>query len=213
MLYFLTKYHYLQGKVFSYIIKMVIKMYTIAQNFEQETEIKKSRFIGKFFKVRDFSEVEAILSKLRHEYSDDTHLCYKISNIEKSNDDGEPSGTAGMPILNVLKAKEITNVLVIVIRYFGGIKLGAGGLIRAYASSCKKVLEKAHLVSLIPAKKVKIITTYANQKELDYLIKNSKILEKNFTDKIIYIVLIEDEHILDNKFAYEVIGDDYIETC
>ena len=208
MLYFLTKYHYLQGKVFSYIIKMVIKMYTIKEALEYELIIKNSKFIALIHQVKKKEEIEKYLNLAKKKYPKATHYvyAYKISNIEKSNDDGEPSGTAGMPILNVLKAKEITNVLVIVIRYFGGIKLGAGGLIRAYASSCKKVLEKAHLVSLIPAKKVKIITTYANQ-------KNSKILEKNFTDKIIYIVLIEDEHILDNKFAYEVIGDDYIETC
>ena len=105
------------------------------------------------------------------------------------------------------------NILVIVIRYFGGIKLGAGGLVRAYTKACKEAIEKTTKVKLIPAKKIKIQTEYHKGKELDYLLENnnSNIIEKIFTDSITYIVILEKETILKGHFSYEIIGNDYIE--
>lgn len=100
-------------------------------------EIKKSKFIGLLFNVKNIEEVEDILLRLKKEHKKATHICYayKITNgveIVKFSDDGEPNGTAGKPILSVIEKRKITNVLICVIRYFGGIKLGAGGLVRAY---------------------------------------------------------------------------------
>ena len=104
---------------------------------ENLIEIKKSKFFGYLFDVNSLEEVTKILEKLKKEHKKATHICYayKIKNgqeIVKFNDDGEPSGTAGRPILNVIEKKNLQNIMVCVVRYFGGIKLGAGGLVRAY---------------------------------------------------------------------------------
>ena len=114
-------------------------MKSIKFNIENEFIIKKSKFITKLYFVTSEIEIKNILDENKTEYKDATHICYAyiLNNVERFNDDSEPSGTAGMPILNVLKNNNLNNVLCIVIRYFGGIKLGAGGLIRAYCSSSK----------------------------------------------------------------------------
>ena len=108
-------------------------MFTIKENNTYELEIKKSKFISKIYKVKNIDKVNTILSDLKKEYSDATHHCYAyiINEHKKSSDDGEPGGTAGIPILQVLDKNNLNYVLCVVIRYFGGIKLGAGGLVRA----------------------------------------------------------------------------------
>ena len=112
-------------------------MYSIKETTKNTIEIKKSKFITILYRINNVEEVNTILYKVSSKYSDATHVCYAyiLNNIEKCSDNGEPSGTAGLPILNVLKKKNLTNILAIVIRYFGGIKLGAGGLVRAYSNS------------------------------------------------------------------------------
>ncbi len=108
-------------------------------------EIQKSKFIGFAYSVSDVKSVENILTKLKREYKKATHVCfaYKINcgvEIVKFSDDGEPQGTAGRPIYSVIEKKKIENVLVVVIRFFGGIKLGAGGLVRAYTKTASLAL-------------------------------------------------------------------------
>ncbi len=112
-------------------------MYIINKNVENELVIKKSKFITKLYYLDDIDKVEEIINNLKKEYKKATHITYAyiINGKEKAFDDGEPNNTAGRPILNVLKKKNVTNILAIVIRYFGGIKLGAGGLVRAYTKS------------------------------------------------------------------------------
>lgn len=112
-------------------------MYIINKTVENEIIIKKSRFITKLIYIDDIDEVNKIIDNLRKEYKKATHICYAyiIDGKEKAVDDGEPNGTAGRPILNVLQKKKVTNILAVVIRYFGGVKLGAGGLVRAYTNS------------------------------------------------------------------------------
>ena len=106
--------------------------------------IDKSKFITTLYPVESVEEIECVLTATRKKYYDATHNCYAYifdnGRIQKCSDDGEPGGTAGYPILNVLKKKNLTNVLVAVVRYFGGIKLGAGGLTRAYTKSAAGVL-------------------------------------------------------------------------
>lgn len=107
---------------------------------------KKSRFIGHLFEIESIEEIESILHNLKIEHKRCTHICYSYilntnGNYEKCFDDGEPSGTAGKPILNVLKRKELKNNLIVVVRYFGGIKLGAGGLLRAYSKTSSLLFE------------------------------------------------------------------------
>ena len=113
-------------------------------------EINKSKFIGYAYNVDSFDKVEEILSSLRTLHEKATHVCYAcvISSpqTERCSDDGEPDGTAGRPILDVLKKNNITNVLVVVVRYFGGIKLGAGGLVRAYSTSAKMTIDQCEKV-------------------------------------------------------------------
>ena len=111
-----------------------------------ELEINKSRFIAYKLELTSLDIVKPFLEKLKKEHKKARHVCYAyvysrevIS--EKCSDDGEPGGTAGYPILNVIKKKNLTNVLVAVVRYFGGIKLGAGGLTRAYTKACAGVFD------------------------------------------------------------------------
>lgn len=111
----------------------------------EELEINKSRFLAYKLELESLSEVKPFLEKLRKEHKKARHVCFayvfnKGEISEKCSDDGEPSGTAGYPILNVIKKKNLTNVLVAVVRYFGGIKLGAGGLTRAYTKATALVL-------------------------------------------------------------------------
>lgn len=122
-------------------------MYIIDKNIENEIIIKKSRFITKLYYLENTDEIQNIIDNLKKEHKKCTHICYAyvINGKEKAVDDGEPSGTAGRPILNVIQKKNVTNVLVVVIRYFGGIKLGAGGLVRAYTSSTSEAFKLVNL--------------------------------------------------------------------
>ncbi len=119
------------------------------------TVIQRSRFIGQCFPVSDEKAAADILEQIRKRYWDATHHCYAYCigvgcEAARSSDDGEPSGTAGMPILQVLTAKELTNTLCVVTRYFGGTLLGAGGLIRAYSGAAAVSVERAGIVRLLP---------------------------------------------------------------
>lgn len=108
-------------------------------------EEKKSKFFSYYFDIQDANEIDAILADVRADNKHATHVCYAVkfeggSFVCKCSDDGEPSGTAGRPILNVLEKQNKTNCMIIVVRYFGGIKLGAGGLVRAYTKAAAGVL-------------------------------------------------------------------------
>ncbi len=125
-------------------------MKTIKENTNNTYIINKSKFITFLFKISSIDEANKYLDDLKEEYKDATHVCYGyiIDNVERFSDDNEPSGTAGMPILNVLKKNELTNVLCVVVRYFGGIKLGAGGLTRAYTKSVTECLDITEMTEL-----------------------------------------------------------------
>ena len=117
-------------------------MYIIKNNIDDEQIIKNSRFITRLVKITKKDEVEDILNNVKKEYPKATHYCYAyiVNDYKKASDDGEPGGTAGMPIYTVLERKKLNNTLIVVIRYFGGIKLGAGGLFRAYMETASKVV-------------------------------------------------------------------------
>ncbi len=122
---------------------------TVLDIFETENEIKRSRFLNFVYHVEDEADVDQLLGELRKKYYKATHVCwaYVLNTTpkrQKSSDDGEPSGTAGKPILDAINFRELTDVLVAVVRFFGGIKLGTGGLIRAYSSGAGKVLNSCH---------------------------------------------------------------------
>jgi len=110
-------------------------------------EIKKSKFIGLCYEVNSVLKIDDILNSIKKEHKKATHICYAYKVFDqvlsvKAFDDNEPNGTAGKPILNVIEKQKLNNVLVVVVRYFGGIKLGAGGLVRAYTKATVQALKK-----------------------------------------------------------------------
>ncbi|MFK4791132.1 IMPACT family protein [Microbacterium sp. ZW T5_56] len=124
---------------------------SIAATVEHELVIKKSRFITHAIPVRSVPEADAAIAHIRTRYWDARHNCTAmitgvLGDQARSSDDGEPSGTAGMPMLEVLRRRELTDLVVIVTRYFGGIKLGAGGLVRAYSSAVSEALDLAAII-------------------------------------------------------------------
>src|SRR5690625_2881770 len=130
---------------------MLKHYYTVKQEGSHEIVIQKSRFIGYVERVSTEEEAITFIQKIKKQHHDATHNCsaYIIGDhdqIQKANDDGEPSGTAGIPMLEVLKRMSLKNIAVVVTRYFGGIKLGAGGLIRAYSSTTSETLKHIGLV-------------------------------------------------------------------
>ena len=110
---------------------------------QNEIIIKKSRFISLMYEISSKEDVDNILEVLKKEHKKARHFpyAYKLNNTAKKSDDKEPSGTAGLPIYNTIERNNLNNTLIVVIRYFGGIKLGAGGLIRAYSSAAANLLE------------------------------------------------------------------------
>lgn len=130
---------------------MLSSYYTIKEAGSHEIIIQKSRFIGYVARVTSEEEAQAFIQSIKKKHFDATHNCsaYMIGDhnqIQKANDDGEPSGTAGLPILEVLKKLDLKDTAVVITRYFGGIKLGAGGLIRAYSSSTSEAIKHTGIV-------------------------------------------------------------------
>ena len=140
---------------------------TIKKDFIAEEEIKKSRFICHLKRVYTEEEARTFISEIKKEHHKANHNCSAFTlgerqEIQRSSDDGEPSGTAGVPMLEILKKREITNVCAVVTRYFGGIKLGAGGLIRAYAGSVGHALDQVGLVKFVPQEQLILTLDYGN---------------------------------------------------
>ena len=142
------------------------KRITLAKNVSCEMEEKKSIFIGHATPVRNEDEARAFIESKRREYHDATHNCYAylLNNgaVARYSDDGEPSGTAGVPILNVVKMSGATDLAVVVTRYFGGILLGAGGLVRAYTSAAKIAVDASGLAVFEEYSLAKITVTYSD---------------------------------------------------
>lgn len=163
-------------------------MFTIKNDLNGELIVNKSRFITYVYKVNNVLEVNGKIDELKVKYKDATHYCYSyiIDNIKRFNDDGEPSHTAGMPILNVLESKNLNYVLAVVIRYFGGIKLGAGGLVRAYTNAVSNTISNEFI---IPIKKIltkRIMFDYSYINKINYILKENKITYKEFDKDVIY---------------------------
>ncbi len=134
---------------------------------------KKSEFIGRVFPIKSEEECHQILSTVRKQHYDATHNCFGYTlgasmEVQRSSDDGEPSGTAGLPILDVLRKGQITNTLIVVTRYFGGILLGSGGLIRAYSHAASESLKEAGLVKIAPSCVYQLDCDYSVLERLKY---------------------------------------------
>lgn len=185
-------------------------MYTINNNYIYELIIKNSKFITLLYKINDIKDIDKHLIETKTNYPDATHYCYAyiIDNLKKASDDGEPSGTAGIPILKVLENNNLTNVLVIIVRYFGGIKLGANGLIRAYTKCTANTIKEVNLLTLIDGINIDITFDYSRVKEIDYLLKDITINNKIFDKEITYNINIEKsflEKIKNNNIEFNII--------
>lgn len=168
-----------------------------------EINIKKSRFIAVLIPLQEASAVDSALQGLRLDYPGANHYCYAYivrqgeSLLERCSDDGEPSGTAGWPMLGVLKNKGLQNVLAVVVRYFGGTLLGTGGLVRAYTGALQSCLEAAPLVRMEYAQKIKVTLDYTYyggfQKQFAELL--GRAIDIEFTDRVLIKVWIAVEQL------------------
>ncbi len=151
---------------------------TIARNGQVETEVRKSRFIASAFRVAEEAEAREYVDGVRKEHWTANHNCtaWRIGpdgRFQRSSDDGEPSGTAGVPMLEVLNHQDVTDVLVVVTRYFGGVKLGAGGLIRAYGSAVSAVLKHTGIVERRPLHIVTVAMGHADSGRFENVLRAS----------------------------------------
>ena len=166
-----------------------------------EIKIKGSKFIGQIFKVKDEEDAEQRLSQIRKKYHNATHNCFayrtgKGSNIKfRFSDDGEPGGTAGKPIYSVIQGNNLTYVLFIVTRYFGGTKLGTGRLIRAYSSAAMEVLKKTGLKKLILTKTIEFSLPHTFVNTVHHVIEqfNAKIIDISYTETVSFTVKIQED--------------------
>lgn len=161
-------------------------MNTINENVEHKYIINKSEFICLLIKIDNVNKVKVEMDKVKEKYKDATHYCYAyiIDDYKKSSDDNEPGGTAGVPIMDTLNKANLNHVLCIVVRYFGGIKLGAGGLIRAYRRAVSEALEKVKLNLLVNGYHLVVEASYSDQKEIEYIIKDK--YTKEYKENVIY---------------------------
>ena len=154
---------------------------TIKGNSSEEIIEKKSKFIANVYHVETKEEAEEKIKEIKKKYYDARHNCsaYRILEyeniIEKSSDDGEPSGTAGAPMLNILQKNNLCNILVVVTRYFGGILLGTGGLVRAYSEAMTKAIEKSNKFEIVLGKEFKVKVNYSNLENLKYYCRSNDI--------------------------------------
>ena len=197
---------------------------TIKQKSETEIIINKSRFISRAYPVETEQEALSILAEIRKKHYDATHNCYAYvvrGGGARFSDDGEPSGTAGMPMMEVLKAKQLTNTLVIVTRYFGGILLGAGGLVRAYSRSAADAVSAAKPVMVTPGTKLRLVCDYSRFNSLEDFIRSSCIVENiEYTENITLTLMIKSDAVQnfmsdvieksDGRLAAQIIGEDYM---
>lgn len=176
---------------------------TIANEFRTEYIIEKSRFIATIAPVSTEEEAQAFIQRISKEFWDATHNCtaYAIGprqEQQRSSDNGEPSGTAGKPMLEVLKKTTITNVAVVVTRYFGGIKLGAGGLIRAYSHSVAKAVQEGPKSLIAPRQIVSLTIDYSYFGSVERQLQTLELpYQSTFTDTISLEIYVEPSFVSD----------------
>ncbi len=202
---------------------------TIIKSEIEELVEKKSKFIANIFHVESIEQADEKIKLIKKKYYDAKHNCiaYRIIEkgqiLEKSSDDGEPSGTAGGPMLNILQKQNLCNIVIIVTRYFGGILLGTGGLVRAYSDATQKVIQKSEIYHLVEGTEIKITTDYTNLETLKHYFKKNdiNITDVQYSEKIILKVILEKnrkdiliEEIkekMQNTIKIDILKDKYIE--
>ncbi len=174
----------------------------IEENVNAQIVEKKSKFIANIIYVENKEEAEEIIKKIRKKYYDARHNCfaYRVTEndtiIERSSDDGEPSGTAGAPILNIISKNNISNVLVVVTRYFGGVLLGTGGLVKAYSGAVLKALENVKYIEQAVGYEIEVAIPYSEVESFKYFCKkeNVNIIKEDYSENVkIIIEILEKE--------------------
>ena len=195
-----------------------------AKASETEFVVNRSRFIGRCFPVSSEEEALAKLESVRKQCCDATHNCYAYSllgGIRRFSDDGEPGGTAGMPIMDTLIRTETENALIVVTRYFGGILLGSGGLVRAYSRSASDALNASGRIMMTPADLVEFTVDYTRYGALEGFVRqNSVVVSTEFSDSILFRCLVETERTeafiadvvekTDGRSRPVVVGEEYL---
>ena len=188
---------------------------TIKENAEAIVVEKKSKFIADTFYIESEEEAEEILTKIKKKYYDARHHCfaYRIRKgegiMEKQSDDGEPQGTAGSPMLNILEKTNLVNVLVVVTRYFGGTLLGTGGLVKAYTESTQKALEISKKAEKEEGYVIETVLGYDNIGKFEHFCtkNNIRISQKEYLDKIKILIEVSKEKY--NKYVEKSLKDNF----
>lgn len=178
------------------------------ENIENIIVINKSKFITSLFYVESIEEVNKYLDIIKNKYKDATHNCYAyiINNDKKFSDDNEPNGTAGKPILDVLEKNNLNYILCIVTRYFGGIKLGASNLLRAYSNSVSTAISKTKILNIIDGYNIKISFEYKDEKYINSVLEDYYIINKEYNENILYEVDVDKDTLNKlNNYDVEVI--------
>ncbi len=188
---------------------------TLQRAVTAQLEIKKSEFIAYAYPVHTREQAMFHVEQLKVKYPDARHWCwaYIIGDPDNTtsagfDDDGEPSGTAGRPILNVLQHKSIGNVIIVVVRYFGGIKLGAGGLTRAYAGSAQAVVDQMQLCPYVAMAKLQIVANFANESQCRYVVEslNGTIDDVAYSKEVLLSITIAEADIKTLKIELAMAG-------
>lgn len=177
---------------------MSLKPYkTLLKAADSEFVVNKSRFIGYGCPCETEEAALAFLASIRAKHKDASHNCYAYiigpnMGVMRYSDDGEPGGTAGMPIIEVMKARGVTNCAVVVTRYFGGVLLGAGGLVRAYSQGAAAALDACGVGTIYPTARLLLEVGYPMLSRVDYFLKDEPVIveEKDFTDVVTYTLLV-----------------------
>lgn len=171
---------------------------TVYSPSEYEKTIEKSKFITYLAHVENEEDARTFIAKIRQKHSTATHVCYafvgdKLGNLQRFSDDGEPQGTAGVPMLEVLKAKKLYETAVAVVRYFGGIKLGAGGLVRAYSSSVAEALDGADIRSLQICAEYTVQADYAGVDGVNQYLSTHAcaLLNTEYGEKVTFLIAVK----------------------
>ena len=191
-------------------------MYIINDTYEYILEVNKSKFIGTIFKANNILDFNNMMNFIKDKYPKATHYvyAYRFINEFKSSDDGEPGGTSGMPIFNVIDKENLFNTAIIVVRYFGGIKLGAGGLVRAYSKCASNLIDDSRKSLLLEGYECDISFKYDEISTIDNLVNSTKckVIEKKFEEMVQYNLIISNGDIDKfNKYNLEKIKNTYLE--
>ena len=191
-------------------------MYIINDTYEYILEVNKSKFIGTIFKANNILDFNNMMNSIKDKYPKATHYvyAYRFINEFKSSDDGEPGGTSGMPIFNVIDKENLFNTAIIVVRYFGGIKLGAGGLVRAYSKCASNLIDDSRKSLLLEGIECNISFKYDEISTIDNLVNSTKckVIEKKFEEMVQYNLIISNGDIDKfNKYNLEKIKNTYLE--